>query len=220
MLVIVDIKPDAKGVPVKAYRTVDQRAEKEERVAGGAQSEGAEGGGKRTFVHIGAETGATEAEEVGVEHLLRDINDPSKSTLAGKIGHKAHAIRELQARLEKMRDYLQAVLDGKLEVNNSIVYNMQKIFFLLPNAKVESLVKAMMVKTNDTHLAIYLGSLVRSIIALHDLVDNKIKYKDHDDDDDDAAAAKKKKAAEAKKKKEAEEAKKKEEADKKKKKGK
>ena len=32
------------------------------------------GGGKRTFVHISAETGATEAEEVGVEHLLRDIN--------------------------------------------------------------------------------------------------------------------------------------------------
>ena len=113
VLVVVDIKPDAQGVPVKAYRTVDTLAEKEGR--DDQEGGGAEGGGQRTFVHISAETGATEAEEVGVEHLLRDINDPSKSTLGGKIAHKAHGIKELTRRLEKMRDYLQAVLDGKLE---------------------------------------------------------------------------------------------------------
>ena len=123
-------------------------------------------------------------------------------------------MRELQVRLEKMRAYLQAVLDGKREVNNQIVYNMQQIFFLLPNMKVDKLVKAMMVKTNDVHLAIYLGSLVRSIIALHDLVNNKIKYKDHDLDDEEAAA-KKKAAAKAKAKKAAEEKAKKEEEEKK-----
>ena len=91
---------------------------------------------------------------------------------------------------------------------------MQQIFFLLPNIKVEKLLKAMMVKTNDVHLAIYLGSLVRSIIALHDLVNNKIKYKDHDLDDEEAAA-KKKAAAKAKAKKAAEEKAKKEEEEKK-----
>ena len=97
---------------------------------------------------------------------------------------------------------------------------MQQIFFLLPNIKVEKLLKAMMVKTNDVHLAIYLGSLVRSITALHDLVNNKLKYKDGDDDDEEAAAKKKKKKAEAaKKKKAAEEKAKKEEEEKKKKKG-
>lgn len=30
-------------------------------------------------------TGALEAEEVGVEHLLRDINDPSVSSLANQV---------------------------------------------------------------------------------------------------------------------------------------
>lgn len=41
--------------------------------------------------------------------------------------------------------------------------------------------KSMVVKTNDMHLVIYLSSLVRSVIALHGLLNNKIKYKDVDD---------------------------------------
>lgn len=31
----------------------------------------------RQFIHIPSSIGATEAEEVGVEHLLRDIKDAS-----------------------------------------------------------------------------------------------------------------------------------------------
>jgi 26S proteasome regulatory subunit N8 len=34
----------------------------------------------------------------------------------------------------------------------------------------------MLVKTNDMHMAIYLSALIRSVIALHDLVNNKIMY--------------------------------------------
>ena len=116
---------------MKAYRTVDTLAEKEGR--DDQEGGGAEGGGQRTFVHISAETGATEAEEVGVEHLLRDINDPSKSTLGGKIAHKAHGIKELTRRLEKMRDYLQAVLDGKLEARLRRIHDVISQFACLPS---------------------------------------------------------------------------------------
>lgn len=84
------------------------------------------------------------------------------------------------AHLTEIRDYLQNVLDGKLPINNQISYNLQDIFNLLPNLNVEELVKSMLVKTNDMHLAIYLSSLVRSVIALHNLLNNKIKYKDLD----------------------------------------
>jgi len=43
---------------------------------------------KRTFRHVSSEVGAYEAEEVGVEHLLRDINDPTVSSLASRVKHK------------------------------------------------------------------------------------------------------------------------------------
>jgi len=37
---------------------------------------------------VSSEVGAYEAEEVGVEHLLRDINDPTVSSLASRVKHK------------------------------------------------------------------------------------------------------------------------------------
>lgn len=55
-----------------------------------------------------------------------------------------------------------------------IVYNMQNIFNLLPNLNVDELVRSMLVKTNDMHLVIYLSALIRSVVALHDLVNNKV----------------------------------------------
>lgn len=37
------------------------------------------------------------------------------------------------------------------------------------------LARAMSVKTNDQLMSIYISSLIRAIIAFHDLIDNKIK---------------------------------------------
>jgi 26S proteasome regulatory subunit N8 len=42
----------------------------------------------------------------------------------------------------------------------------------------------MSVKTNDQLMSIYLSSLIRSITAFHDLIDNKIQNKRQADDED------------------------------------
>lgn len=42
-----------------------------------------------------------------------------------------------------------------------------------------STTRGLLVKTNDMHFIIYLSSLVRAIVALHGVVQNKIQYKDH-----------------------------------------
>lgn len=39
-------------------------------------------------MHIPSEIGALEAEEIGVEHLLRDIRDTTVGTLSNQIAHK------------------------------------------------------------------------------------------------------------------------------------
>jgi len=39
----------------------------------------------------------------------------------------------------------------------------------------------MLVKTNDMHFIIYLSAFIRAIVALHDVVKNKIQYRDHDE---------------------------------------
>jgi 26S proteasome regulatory subunit N8 len=40
------------------------------------------------FEHIESQIGAVEAEEVGVEHLLRDIHDTSVSTLTTQVSQR------------------------------------------------------------------------------------------------------------------------------------
>ena len=76
-----------------------------------------------------------------------------------------------------MKVYLERVIGGgTLKPNQEIIANMQTILNLLLNLNVEELVKSVLVKTNDMHMVIYLSALIRSVVALHDLVNNKIRY--------------------------------------------
>lgn len=168
VFVIIDVRPGVERLPTTAYEAVEE-----------VEAEGKEI--QRAFKHIPCSIEAEEAEEVGVEHLLRDINDPSTSTLALQVKQKLTGLKGLAERLVEIRDYLTRVIDGKIPVNNKIVYNLQDILNLLPNLNVDILVRSMLVKTNDMHLVIYLSSLVRSVVALHSLLLNKIKYADIDD---------------------------------------
>lgn len=168
VFIIIDVRPGVEGLPTTAYESVEE-----------VQGQGEEI--QRVFKHIPCSIGAEEAEEVGVEHLLRDINDPSTSTLAVSIKQKLKGLDNLATRLVEIREYLGKVVDGKAPVNNQIVYNLQNIMNLLPNLNVEKLVRSMQMKTNDMHLVMYLSSLVRSVVALHSLLLNKIKFANMDD---------------------------------------
>lgn len=183
-LVIIDVRPDVEGIPVQAYVSVNTVSE-----------DGAET--SRTFQHLASEVGAYEAEEVGVEHLLRDVNDPSVSSLGFEARHKLQGLKGLHDRLRYMASYLEDVLAGNLPANNQILYNMQTIMNLLPNLNVQALVKSMLTKTNDMHLVIYVSSLIRSVIALHDLVNNKIKYSDGAGGEDESKTEEKSKSNKA-----------------------
>jgi 26S proteasome regulatory subunit N8 len=48
----------------------------------------ADGTSSMAFEHIESQIGAVEAEEVGVEHLLRDIHDTSVSTLTTQVSSR------------------------------------------------------------------------------------------------------------------------------------
>ena len=172
-MVIIDVKPKELGIPTEAYFAVEEIIE-------GQQLQW-------TFKHVPSEIGATEAEEVGVEHLLRDVKDMTISTLSNQITQKLSSLRGLASRLQEVDEYLKNVLSGRLPVNHQIIYGLQDVFNLLPNTDVDSLVKAFAVKTNDMMLAIYLGSIIRAVVALHNLVDNRLINKDKERASDEAA---------------------------------
>jgi 26S proteasome regulatory subunit N8 len=165
---IIDVRPDRNTLPTTAYKVIEEVSTKE----GQRQV-------KLSFAHVPSQMGAMEAEEVGVEHLLRDINDPTVSTVASLIKGKLSGLATLTEKLGECKEYLEACVRGNQKVNPEIVANLQTIINLLPNLNTEDMVRSMLVKTNDMHMAIYLSALIRSVIALHDLVNNKIRYGEH-----------------------------------------
>ena len=175
---IIDIRPARPDLPVTSYKVVEELA--------AGQSV------KRTFAHVASSMGAMEAEEIGVEHLLRDIHDPTVSTVASHIQAKLSGLSTLQEKLVECKDYLEACARGDCKVNPDIIANLQTILSLLPNLNTDDLIRSMMIKTNDMYMAIYLAALIRSVIALHNLVNNKIRYGDDGTKDEEDEAEEKK----------------------------
>jgi 26S proteasome regulatory subunit N8 len=109
-----------------------------------------------------------------VEHLLRDVKDATVSTLATRVSAKLDALRVLEERLCEIRCYMDHVLAGRLPANHDIMAHLQEIFNLLPNLAVTELVRAFAVKTNDAMLVLYVSSIIRSVTAVHNLLNNLI----------------------------------------------
>lgn len=49
----------------------------------------------KTFEHISTEIAAEEAEEIGVEHLLRDVKDSSQGGLAASVSQTVDSLKGL-----------------------------------------------------------------------------------------------------------------------------
>ena len=155
----------------------------------------------KTFVHTPSVIEAEEAEEIGVEHLLRDIRDVAVGTLSTRITSQLQSLQGLHLRLRDIGQYLQKVLDGELPVNHAIMGNLQDVFNLQPNLSTpkttpevngteksqtenSELARAMRVKPNDQLMTIYLSSLIRAITAFHDLIENKIQNRQAQEEKD------------------------------------
>ncbi|XP_057304575.1 26S proteasome non-ATPase regulatory subunit 7-like [Hydractinia symbiolongicarpus] len=165
VLVVIDAKPKDLGLPTEAYIAIEE-----------VHDDGTPT--SKTFEHIPSEIGAEEAEEVGVEHLLRDIRNVTVGTLSQRITNQVSSLKGLHQHLQDIYAYLEQVISGKLPTNHTIMYHLQDIFNLLPNLNVDEFIRSITVKTNDQMVVIYLASMIRAIIALHNLINNKVQNKD------------------------------------------
>ncbi|XP_049850053.1 uncharacterized protein LOC126320749 [Schistocerca gregaria] len=163
VFVIIDAQLIEVGIPTKAYVSVEEALEN--------------GKTANRFQHIASIIEALEAEEVGVEHLLRDVKDTNISALATQINNKVSALKSLIVRIGEMHAYLNDVVSGKLTANHTIINQIQEIFNLVPNTAQGYMIKAFNVQINDNMLVIYISSLIRAIISLHNLINNKLDYK-------------------------------------------
>ena len=109
-----------------------------------------------------------------MEHLLRDIKDIAVGSLSTRLTTHLHALKGLNQRLEEIAQYVGKVADGTMQMNPQIIYNLQDVLSHTPNLSSEELVRSFSIKTNDEMLSIYVSSILRSVIALHNLINNKV----------------------------------------------
>ncbi|CAG9313342.1 unnamed protein product [Blepharisma stoltei] len=159
MLVVIDVKAaETLELPAQAYYSKEEVNE--------------DGNIVKNFVHVPTLLGASEAEDVGVEHLLRDVRDVAATSLATETQHKIAALKAMLSRLTEIQDYLQEVLNGR-KANNEIFHKLQEVLNLLPNTNV--LNQAFAVDENNSYLSLYLASITRTVLSLHSLITNKTK---------------------------------------------
>lgn len=188
LIIRVNDKVDGGGLPVDGYASINVVRD--------------DGRNDHEFSHRPVEIVSTDAEEVGVEHLLRNIQDDTQlSTITNEVGHKITGLRSLIGKLEQIESYLNDVVNKSLPINQDILQSLQLMFNLMPNLSKQRVVKAFSTNANDQILAIYMASVMRSVLALDKLIDNKLENKAREKRLEDAARRREKKAEEAEKKK-------------------
>jgi len=167
ILLIVDplAAEDRVGLPFDAFASVDQLD-----IDGSDPYTTA----SKAFVHLPSVVEAEEAEDIGVEHLLRDVKGTVQGDLPTRVAAKIDSLRALQSQLTTLIEYIEAVRSGQLPRSNSIINQVQELFNLLPDVHSPEALEAMTVAANDQAFMLFSGNVVRSVIALHELINNKL----------------------------------------------
>lgn len=144
LLVITNIHSTDYDLPVQVFR-LDKKGE---------------------FAHVNSKIEAEEAEEVGVEHLIRDIREEDTGSIQERIKTIKESIKVYEKTLGTIVDYIQSTIDGTLMYNHDIVNLLQDILYSIPYLN-ESL------EENQANL--YVSELIKTVVSLNDLKKNKLE---------------------------------------------
>lgn len=154
---VVNTDPGNKGVPVLAYTTV----------------QGREGARQLEFRNIPTHLGAEEAEEIGVEHLLRDLTDATITTLSTQIQTRQLSLQRLCQVLEQIECYLNDVANGVLPICEDVLEVLQELISLQPEIYAHKTSTEMIVHTNDQAITTFIAAVARCVGALHEVILNR-----------------------------------------------
>ncbi|KII61008.1 26S proteasome non-ATPase regulatory subunit 7 A [Thelohanellus kitauei] len=162
--IMVQLVPEPKdlGIPAKAY-TIEETKHEDGRPT------------TQAFQNLEIEIGAEEAEEVGVEHLLRDIGGVSIKSSSQSVHESVTSLEGLSSYLKDMLDYLSDVYKGYLPLNQEILEKIQSVVYDLPLLVNPDVHKAVLEQNNDNATVVLLSLLIRTVLAINQLVNNRIK---------------------------------------------
>ena len=158
---IVDTNVHAKTVPVLSYVSVENRSAASSRAT--------------AFRNVVTNVVSVEAEDIGVEHLLRDLSDSTVLSLTTKVGERVAAAEKVVQLLDMVEEYLRDVADGAVTPSEEVLSCVQELLSSRPVIHRLKTNPAMAVATNDEMLYTLVASLARSIGAIYETIVNRRK---------------------------------------------
>lgn len=155
---VVNTDPNKKGTPVLAYTTIAGRE-----------------GTPVEFRNVPTDLGALEAEEIGIEHLLRDLTDSTVTTLSTQIVDRQLSLQRLEQLLATVQQYLADVAEGRIPMNLDVLEVVQEVVNIRPRLHQLKASKEMIVWTNDQTLSTFVAAVSRCVMALYDVILNRRK---------------------------------------------
>ncbi|KAH9411654.1 JAB1/Mov34/MPN/PAD-1ubiquitin protease [Ordospora pajunii] len=143
-LAIINVHQGGSDLPVQAFRLDDQE----------------------DFMHVNCSIEAEEAEEIGVEHLIRDIREEASGSAAAKIAEIKESLVVYGEVLDGIVQCLEDFVEGKICISQEIVDLCQEIVYAAPRLD----------RSLDESLSyFYVSELAKVVVALKDLRRNRVE---------------------------------------------
>eukprot|EP00768_Dysnectes_brevis_P006979 gnl/Dysnectes_brevis/570_a629_3567.p1 GENE.gnl/Dysnectes_brevis/570_a629_3567~~gnl/Dysnectes_brevis/570_a629_3567.p1 ORF type:complete len:298 (-),score=72.41 gnl/Dysnectes_brevis/570_a629_3567:60-953(-) len=157
-LILIDVT-ESTHAPTKAYTVAEHD----------------EATGTPEFQFLSSRVEATEVEAIAVEQLTRrtgaHAHEHAAGGLQGKLRHRAAGMEQLELHVGVLQRYVQECADEERPPNAEILRLLQEtVNFLSPPAELAS---ALVARTNDTAVAGFVAELVRCVVSLDELIENK-----------------------------------------------
>lgn len=152
ILAVIDVKHAKQGAPVKCYRLEREICTTTDTA-------------RFMFVHAPFEIEAEEAEEVGVEQLIEDVQDVNVGDLEQKVYRATGALQDLSKSLHIVEEYLAGVEKGEKRYNTEAMEMLQELMSSIPR-EIPGNMREFMEKIESNS---YLCAVVRSVIFLNDI---------------------------------------------------
>ena len=130
---------------------------------------------RRNFRNLPCKVEAFEPEEVGVEHLIRELRDLNMDTLQHQLSAKVQSLVALKDKVLRIAEYLESAAVSRKKMDQQIMFALQRIISLLPKVLSPEMKRAMASRVNENYLALYVSGIVKSVVAIHSLLNNRIR---------------------------------------------
>lgn len=141
-LVIINIHSDDYNLPVQIFKLNKQKE----------------------FIHVNGKIEAEEAEEVGVEHLIRDVRESCTGSLKDDVSIINESLKVYKNCISNILKYLDSVIKEEIEYNHEIINLLQDILNSVPR----------LCNTLEKNISTaYICELIKTTINLADLKKNR-----------------------------------------------